>query len=127
MRSHPRVHALTLPPLSLRSPFLRSPSILLSFSIHSSARRYPLAGRTDLGDLAGFVPTPERGEGAERGVELVAIDCEMCHTALGPELTRVTVVDDVGGVVYGSRTKARARAQAQAHTYALSRTHAHTL
>ncbi len=43
---------------------------------------------------------------AERkGDRLVAIDCEMCYSADGPELTRCSVVDDLGLVIYDKLVK----------------------
>ena len=48
--------------------------------------------------------TSLRGGGA-RGEKLLAIDCEMCYTEKGPELTRVSVVDDCCNVVYDQLVK----------------------
>jgi RNA exonuclease 1 len=49
--------------------------------------------------LAGYVRTQAAGEeGGGRAV--YALDCEMCYTMDGTELTRVTVVDGAGTLVY---------------------------
>ncbi|UPR05004.1 exonuclease [Chloropicon primus] len=59
-----------------------------------------------LGDLDKFRTTGKGPSGGEKGVEkLVAIDCEMCTTENGPELTRVTLVDDTSDVLYDKLVK----------------------
>jgi len=56
----------------------------------------------DYNDMRGFVSTMER-VGQEGRV--FALDCEMCNTTQGNELTRVTVIDHTGEVCYESLVK----------------------
>ncbi|KAM4862354.1 RNA exonuclease 1 homolog [Urocitellus parryii] len=67
------------------------------------ARRHVRDGRKE--DLQGFVRTVEKPlrEDAHPGV--YALDCEMCYTTHGLELTRVTVVDTEMRVVYDTFVK----------------------
>ena len=37
--------------------------------------------------------------------KVFAMDCEMCYTTRGIELTRVTVIDDTGDTVYETFVK----------------------
>merc|ERR1719376_1187892 len=53
----------------------------------------------DWPNMKGFVTTIDKGE--EVG-KLFALDCEMCNTTVGNELTRVTVVDFTGATCYES-------------------------
>ena len=54
----------------------------------------------------GYVQLPPRAAGPEPDrLDLVAIDCEMCVTAQGPELTRATVISGSGGVLYDELVK----------------------
>lgn len=58
------------------------------------------------GDLEGFQTTldPEH-EGDRRSYSVYALDCEMCYTTKGLELTRVTIVDTECKTVYESLVK----------------------
>jgi len=69
---------------------------------------YPLAESS----LPGFLTLSPKGDddcnlsgGRSGGDRLVAIDCEMCRTENGMELTRVSVVDDMCKVLYDSLVK----------------------
>ena len=54
----------------------------------------------DWANMRGFVSTLDKGEDLPGRV--FALDCEMCNTTRGNELTRVTVVDHTGEVCYES-------------------------
>ncbi len=60
----------------------------------------------DYNDMRGFVATLEPDEARKKGDSydygVYALDCEMCNTVMGNELTRVTVVDLDGKTVYES-------------------------
>lgn len=61
-------------------------------------------------NVEGFRSTAREGEGGDAKSalcceRLVAMDCEMCHTKLGPELTRVTLVGDTGEVIFDRLVK----------------------
>ncbi|KAK1338391.1 hypothetical protein QTO34_001507 [Cnephaeus nilssonii] len=62
------------------------------------AQQHVRDGRQE--DLQGFVRTfaKDLPPGAHPGI--YALDCEMCYTTAGLELTRVTVVDSAGSVVF---------------------------
>ncbi|CAG9857554.1 unnamed protein product [Phyllotreta striolata] len=58
------------------------------------------------GRLDGFQATlPPDGEGDARSRAVYALDCEMCYTTKGLELTRVTIVDGDCRTVYDSLVK----------------------
>jgi len=57
----------------------------------------------DYNNMRGFVSTLDTRE-ASKG-RVFALDCEMCNTTQGNELTRVTVVDFTGEVCYESLVK----------------------
>lgn len=60
----------------------------------------------DYDNLTGFVSTIDRDEEFEPSKkDIFALDCEMCYTTIGMELTRITVVDFTGKVVYDSLVK----------------------
>jgi RNA exonuclease 1 len=60
----------------------------------------------DPDDMRGFVKTLPRDEEPANGDHGVyALDCEMCYTTLGLELTRVTVIDRDLNTVYESLVK----------------------
>ena len=54
----------------------------------------------DYNDMRGFVSTLPRAEPADGDHGIYALDCEMCNTTAGNELTRVTVLDIDGKTVY---------------------------
>ncbi|XP_014468903.1 PREDICTED: RNA exonuclease 1 homolog isoform X2 [Dinoponera quadriceps] len=59
---------------------------------------------TDYENLRGYVKTlPKDGSVEEQGV--YALDCEMCYTTYGLELTRVTVINDDCNVIYETLVK----------------------
>lgn len=60
----------------------------------------------DPDEMRGFVKTLPRDEEPPDGDHGVyALDCEMCYTTLGLELTRVTVIDQDLNTVYESLVK----------------------
>ncbi|XP_012136383.1 uncharacterized protein LOC100879141 isoform X2 [Megachile rotundata] len=59
---------------------------------------------TDYENLRGYVKTLSKGTPAEeQGV--YALDCEMCYTTQGLELTRITIIDEDCNVVYEALVK----------------------
>lgn len=72
---------------------------------------YHVTNFVDLDNLTGFVTTIDKAEQAD-GTEytptkkdIYALDCEMCYTTQGIELTRVTVVDINSRTVYDALVK----------------------
>lgn len=60
----------------------------------------------DYDNLSGFVSTIDRDEDyVPSKKDMFALDCEMCYTTIGMELTRITVVDFSGKMVYDSLVK----------------------
>lgn len=60
----------------------------------------------DYNNLSGFVSTIDRDEDyVPSKKDMFALDCEMCYTTIGMELTRITVVDFSGKMVYDSLVK----------------------
>lgn len=60
----------------------------------------------DPDEMRGFVKTlPCDEDPADHDYGVYALDCEMCYTTLGLELTRVTVIDRDLNVVYESLVK----------------------
>lgn len=55
----------------------------------------------DYDNLVGYVATMDRGEDYEcNSKDIFALDCEMCYTIVGLELTRITIVNFEEKVVY---------------------------
>ncbi|KAF4530573.1 hypothetical protein B566_EDAN006778 [Ephemera danica] len=61
--------------------------------------KYHICDKLDLSKLHGFVQTFEKDVTAQAS-GVYALDCEMCLTTEGTELTRITVIDDNSSVVY---------------------------
>ena len=60
----------------------------------------------DYNDMRGFVATLNKSSTAPKGdFGIFALDCEMCNTTQGNELTRVTVVNLAGKTVYETLVK----------------------
>lgn len=67
---------------------------------------YHVSSYVDYDDLTGFVKTIEPPEGyVPSKKDIFALDCEMCYTTGGLELTRVTVVDINEKTVYDALVK----------------------
>lgn len=67
---------------------------------------YHVSDFVDYGNLSGFVTTFDKGEDyVPTKRDIFALDCEMCYTTKGLELTRITVVDIDEKVVYDSFVK----------------------
>nr|XP_029719003.1 RNA exonuclease 1 homolog [Aedes albopictus] len=67
---------------------------------------YHVSSYVDYDDLIGFVKTIDPAEGyVPSKKDIFALDCEMCYTTGGLELTRVTVVDINEKTVYDSLVK----------------------
>lgn len=67
---------------------------------------YHVSSYIDYDDLTGFVKTIEPPEGyVPTKKDIFALDCEMCYTTSGLELTRITVVDINEKTVYDSLVK----------------------
>lgn len=62
------------------------------------AKQHVQDGRKD--NLEGFVKTFEKSNTPEGNAGVFALDCEMCYTTKGLELTRVTVINSQLKVVY---------------------------
>ena len=58
----------------------------------------------DYNDMRGFVATLDKG-GGDCDAAVYALDCEMCNTVRGNELTRVTVIDLEGKTKYETLVK----------------------
>lgn len=67
---------------------------------------YHVTDYLDYSNLTGFVKTIACPENyVPRRKDVYALDCEMCYTTIGLELTRVTVVDINKKVVYDALVK----------------------
>lgn len=67
---------------------------------------YHVTEYLDYNNLTGFVKTLDRGEDyVPTRKDIYALDCEMCYTTNGFELTRVTVVDVSSKLVYDALVK----------------------
>lgn len=67
---------------------------------------YHVTDYVDYNNLTGFVKTMSRGEDyVPTRKDIFAIDCEMCYTTVGLELTRVTIIDMSPKVVYDALVK----------------------
>lgn len=67
---------------------------------------YHVTDYVDYDNLSGFVSTIDRDEDyVPSKKDIFALDCEMCYTIIGMELTRITVVDFTGKMVYDSLVK----------------------
>lgn len=64
---------------------------------------------TDDDCLEGFLETREAPPGERGSKRLYSLDCEMCYTTVGSELTRVTVIGHDCNTVYDSLVKPRNR------------------
>ena len=85
---------LSLPPLSL--PPLSLPPSLQQMHVTAGAVASTLSGCVQ------SAPPPQDG-----GYDpmMYALDCEMCYTTAGPELTRITVIDWKLNTVYDTIVK----------------------
>lgn len=71
-----------------------------------SYANYHVTDYVDFGHMTGFVQTSETDDGyVPTRKDIFALDCEMCYTTVGLELTRVTVVDINKTVVYDALVK----------------------
>lgn len=67
---------------------------------------YHVSDFMDYENITGFVTTIDRGEDyVPTKKDIFALDCEMCYTTAGLDLTRVTVVDFNEKVVYDALVK----------------------
>lgn len=74
------------------------PQLLLLSSSDLTENRYPRLADLEAGsaELAEYVATPVHAGPGEPVVKLFAVDCEMCYTEQGLELTRVTMLSQYG-------------------------------
>ncbi|XP_053946451.1 RNA exonuclease 1 homolog isoform X2 [Anastrepha ludens] len=71
-----------------------------------SYANYHVADYIDYDNLTGYVTTIKKeAKYIPTKKDIYALDCEMCYTTLGIELTRVTVVDINGRTVYDALVK----------------------
>ena len=67
---------------------------------------YHVSDNIDLNNLKGFVQTMDKAEDyLPSKKDIFALDCEMCYTTEGIELTRITVVNFDEKVVYDALVK----------------------
>uniref|UniRef100_A0A0K8WCF2 RNA exonuclease 1 n=1 Tax=Bactrocera latifrons TaxID=174628 RepID=A0A0K8WCF2_BACLA len=71
-----------------------------------SYANYHVADYVDYDNLTGYITTIKKdGDYIPTKKDIYALDCEMCYTTMGIELTRVTVVDINGRTVYDALVK----------------------
>lgn len=70
---------------------------------------YHTPDTTDDDCLENFVETRDPPPGDPGARQFYSLDCEMCYTTAGSELTRVTVIKYDCGVIYDSLVKPRNR------------------
>ena len=79
-----------------------------AFLLNSVAMKnagYPIHPLHEPGNLQkGMVHTPIATEPTEKRV-VIGLDCEMCKTSAGSEITRVTLVDFQGNTLYDELVK----------------------
>jgi len=61
---------------------------------------YHVSNNFDPDHLAGYMATLDKPEPLDGNHGAFALDCEMCYTTMGCELTRITVIDEAGNTVY---------------------------
>lgn len=79
--------------------------VLHLFPVDVDVEQAALMKETDGATRDSFVQTRLRSPSQGAIATIYALDCEMCETALGYELTRVTVVDVAGEIVYDQLVK----------------------
>lgn len=67
--------------------------------------KYHVSDTMSAENMRGFVSTLSKPTPADGNHGIYALDCEMCYTTEGPELTRVTVVSSDCQTVYESLVK----------------------
>lgn len=67
--------------------------------------KYHVSDTMSAENMKGFVSTLSKSTPADGNYGVYALDCEMCYTTEGPELTRVTVVSSDCQTVYESLVK----------------------
>jgi hypothetical protein len=121
---------LTIPPLPVRPPFRPPPpltrppppsaprpvSALSDFAVGNtvvpemvadSAMAVDAGVSSSISPAAVYLPTLIAPYSIPTPLEVCALDCEMCTTAAGLELTRLTVLSPVHGVVYDTLVRFR--------------------
>lgn len=75
-----------------------APQVLVLSGGDLSENRYPRLSALEAGsaELGGYVATPAHAGPGEAAVKMFAVDCEMCYTEEGLELTRVTMLSQYG-------------------------------
>lgn len=67
---------------------------------------YHVTEYLDYSNMTGFMKTMDRGDDyVSTRKDIYALDCEMCYTTHGLELTRVTVVDVNSKIIYDALVK----------------------
>lgn len=99
--SRPQLEKLSTTPAAAVADLPPASSYVLSLD-QLEENEYPLPQYTDTGELScppAFVATQSLQGGKSPQHAMVAVDCEMCITEQGFELTRATVIDCEGAVL----------------------------
>lgn len=67
--------------------------------------KWHVSDTLNMDNMKGFVATLSKSPPSDGNYGVYALDCEMCYTTEGPELTRVTVVGVEGQTVYETLVK----------------------